>query len=176
VRVAEVEADGGERLVTLEVHERVDAVVAGVGRVGEAPRTEVDRDEAVRLETHVLGAGAGRDGELGRRLETLAAQVGGEDPRAVAAHLGGAPVGVAVVHEPGGLRRLGPHRLLGCQGGRHDPDHAVAADPGASVGEQRDLAGHEVVGAVEVGHEDEVVLGAVPLGEGQCVSHAGHCP
>ena len=61
-----------------------------------------------RLEPHDLDAGPGRDGELVGRLEALAPQVGGEDPRAVAAHLGEAAVGVAVVHEP--PRRAAPGR------------------------------------------------------------------
>ena len=66
---------------------------------------------------------ADRRGAVG---EALVDQVAGEEPDAVAAHLRERAVGVAVVHEPLGVRR-----------GRADhPQHAVAADAGAAVAER----------------------------------------
>ena len=61
--------------------------------------------------------------------------------------------------------------LLGGRLGQHDPDHPVAADAASAVREGGGELAGEAVGAVEVGNEDEVVLGAMPLGEGDPVSH-----
>ena len=124
------------------------------------------------LEPDGLGAGPGRDGELVGGLEALASQVGREDPGAVAAHLGDAAVGVAVVHEPPRPAcACASTPRLGGQCRRDDPDDAVAADAGPAVGEPGGLLGGQLADALEVGHEDEVVLGPVPLGEGGLVSH-----
>ena len=67
---------------------------------------------------------------------------------------------------------LGPHGGVVGEVGRHDPDDAVTADAGPPVGQPRRSRGGEAEGAVEVGHQHEVVLGAVPLGEGEPLSHA----
>ena len=52
--------------------------------------------------------------------------------------------------------------------------HAVAADAGATVGERPDPVGRQLKAAVGVGHQHEVVLGAVPLREPQR-PHVSHC-
>ena len=120
-----------------------------------------------------LDPGARRDAERAAEDEPLAAQEGGEDAGAVAAHLGERAVGVAVVHEPLGLGRERPHGVVGRETGAHDADHPVGADARVPVGEPLHLGGGELERPLEVGHEDEVVLGAVALGEAR---HAGHSP
>ena len=121
----------------------------------------VDRDVAVGLDAHGAGAAARGDGELVPALEAGVDEVAGEDARAVAAHLGGAAVAVAVVHEP--ARVAGLVGDLGRHGGRHDAQDAVGAEPEAAVGERAHLRGVEARRGVGVGHEHEVVARAVPL-------------
>jgi hypothetical protein len=83
------------------------------------------------------------------------------DSDSVAAHFGDRSVGVAVVHEIG---RVGRHRpRFGLVLGPDDPQHAVGADARMPVTQGTDQRRTEVEGAVEVGHDDEVVPGAVPL-------------
>ena len=89
--------------------------------------------------------------------EAVVDEVASEEPDAVAAHLRERAVGVAVVHEPGGLGRARPQH----------PQHAVTADAGAAVAQRPDaiLGQLAVDRAVRVGQQDEVVLGAVTLEE-----------
>src|SRR5690606_26453845 len=99
-------------------------------------------------------------------------EVGAEHPDAVAAHLGGAAVGVGVVHEPFGARVVGEHSsTLGQLRGTHRADDAVAPDAEAAIregGELRVREGHLTVG---VGEQHEVVAGSVSLGEGDVDGH-----
>ena len=91
----------------------------------------------------------------------------GEDTDSVAAHLGQAAVVVVVVHEPFGSGR---GLLIGSgdpAGGRaHDADDAVCAEPGATIGQGGDGLRMHLQAAVIVEQQDEVVLGAVSLDEG----------
>ena len=59
--------------------------------------------------------------------------------------------------------------------GADHPQHAVAADPGPPVAQGGDEVGGEVAvhGAVGVGQQHEVVLGAVPLEEPERAAHVG---
>ena len=107
-------------------------------------------------------------------LKPLAAKVGREHPGAVAAHLRQRPVGVSVVHEPRSVRCEREHLRVVRQLGGDDADDPVAADPGAPVRERPDPVGGQGQAAVEVGYQDEVVLGAVPLCEPQR-PHVSHC-
>ena len=116
-----------------------------------------------RSEPHRLHPVAGRDGQLARLGPALVDEEAGEDPDAVAAHLDGRAVGVAVVHEPLGV--AGHRRGRGIRGCPDDPQHAVAADAGATVAEPLDALVGEVERAVGVGQQHEVVLRAVPLDE-----------
>ena len=128
--------------------------------------------DVVALEADAPHTRSCRDGEVVAD-ETLSPQPGREDAGAVAAHLRERAVGIAVVHEPLGLVGLGADVGLGGVGRADDADDAVAADAGLPVGEADDLLGGEVEPAVEVGHDDEVVFGAVALGESQ--RHGVHC-
>ena len=98
---------------------------------------------AVRLRPDQPGPAAGRDGELGPAHQVVVEQVPGEHPDAVAAHLGQAAVGVAVVHEPlrtvaASRRRVG--RVTAHPDGRSTPSapsparrsQSRAARPGVS--------------------------------------------
>ena len=70
-------------------------------------------------------AGSRRHRQAGRagRGEPVRHQVTGEDPDAVATHLGDRAVGVAIIHEPLSVRReTGGRRVLRTA---HDPQHAV---------------------------------------------------
>ena len=81
-------------------------------------------------------------GELRPGGQAVVEQVPGEHPDPVAAHLGDAAVGVAVVHEPLGappVGQAGPVPGLGPGRRRPDhPQHPVAADPGPPVADPRD--------------------------------------
>src|SRR5262249_40781508 len=112
-------------------------------------------------------------------------QVPGEDPEAVAAHLGGAPVVVAVAHDPlgrgagggarpaavrcrGGLASApgGPGTWPACQRlGPHRAQHPVGADAGPAVAQPRGQARRKPPVASWINQDDEVILGAVPLRE-----------
>ena len=162
VGVAEVDRQGGVGVAVADVHQRVETVALGRREVGQPPGPEVHRP-AVPDGADRLGPGPGGDDEVVGRLEPLAAQVLGEHAGAVAAHLRRRAVGVAVVHEPLRLRRLRAHgRLVGGLGGDH-PDHTVSPDAGPAVREPRHACRRQAESAVEVGHQDEVVLGPVPF-------------
>ena len=126
----------------------------------------VDGDR-VGVEGERLDARAGRD-----RQRVAGVDVGVRDEEvpehadAVAAHLAQRAVGVAVVHEPGRLAACRHRGRVVGRVGAHDPDDAVATDPGAAVAEAGHLLGGQLVLAVGVGHQHEVVLGAVALDEG----------
>ncbi len=107
----------------------------------------------------------GGDGERSGLREAGVHQVAGEDADAVAAHLGDAAVGVAVVHEPLGLVGQVHGGRIG--GGAHHPQHPVAADARPPVAERGDGLRADGQQPVVVGEDDEVVLGAVPLEEGE---------
>ncbi len=125
----------------------------------------------------------------GPSARPCADQVPGEHPDPVAAHLGDAAVGVAVVHEPlrPGRAARGPGRSIaapvradcpGCaadcagrarrpvSGAPYRPQHPVRADarPAGRTAGPRDAA-VSPAGAVRVEQDHEVVLGAVPLRE-----------
>ena len=106
---------------------------------------------------------------LRRVGQPLLDEVAGEDPDAVAAHLGDRAVGVAVVHEP--PRLVGVRRTVDDQLGGHDAQDAVGTDARAPVADPS----YDVIGqlhpALGVGQHDEVVLGAVPLEVAQAGSH-----
>ena len=118
-------------------------------------------------------AGADRDGTLGStrpssarcRPKTRMPLPHISDTRSVA---------VAVVHEPlgVGVPASGPSAA-----DADHPDHAVAADAGPSVAERDDPLGGQLAvdGAVVVGQQHEVVLGAVALEEGVRLSHRDPC-
>src|SRR4029079_1531133 len=105
----------------------------------------------------------GTEPQLALGQPAAVGEVGGVDPHAVAAHLGDAAVGVAVVHEP--LDVVGGHRALGERGPPHHPQHPVCADAAFGVAQRGDASGGEVEGTVGVGENDEAVLRAVPLAE-----------
>src|SRR5690606_19885443 len=136
---------------------------------GQEPRAHVDRVPAVVLLAHALDAGARADRDVvpaGEAHEPEPLGEGREDAHAVAAHLGDRAVGVAVVHEPDGVRVLGEHLArLGDEGRRDEADDAVAPDAPAAVGERAHELGREVELALRVGDEHEVVAGPVALGE-----------
>ena len=77
--------------------------------------------------------------QLGAVEPAAVGQVAGEHPDPVAAHLGDAAVGVAVVHEPldARLRR----RAVAERGPAHHPQHAVGTQPAAPVAERGHPAG-----------------------------------
>ena len=118
----------------------------------------------VLVDVHALHAAAGGDGEVALADVAGALEVAGEDAHAVAAHLGDGAVAVAVVHEPLGLGGQVPR--LGVGGGAHDVQQAVAADAGPPVAQRRDGGRGQLEGVLRVGDDHEVVLGAVPLEEG----------
>src|SRR5450759_227867 len=177
MRVAEVKTETGHGVVAMDLDHRIKALLAGTIGVHDAPVPEVDGDE-VALETDELDAPPGSDRELVSGLQALTTQVCREHPSPVATHLGRAAVGVAIVHEPPGLGTLIAYVLFGRRLRRDDPDDAVCADAGPAISDLSHLLGRHIVGAIEIGHQHEVILGAVALGESQLahVSHLGHCP
>ena len=113
----------------------------------------VHRDGAIGLHPDLPGPGPRL--HLQRRAlgQPMAEQVAGEHPDAVAAHLRDAAVGVAVVHEP--AARAGADR----------PQDPVRAEPEAPVAEPGDQFSGERQGTFRIGQDQEVVPGAVALGE-----------
>jgi hypothetical protein len=110
-----------------------------------SPKKRADH-AGLRLEGHRRGCAAGHAPGEPR-----------EAPRAVAAHLGLATVGIVVAHAevgsvPGGL----------------DSKQAVGADAAVAVAKAGDLVARDVEGAVAVIDHHEVVAGSVHLGEGKC--------
>ncbi len=101
------------------------------------------------------------------RPRTAAAQMGREDPHAVAAHLGHRAVRVAVVHVPvAGGHAVGQpvqHARGGGGAGGGDPQHPRGAQPAPPVAQR----GHAPRGQAQLGRgvaqQHEVVLGAVGL-------------
>ena len=147
---------------------------AGPGAVSDADLGLLQHLRGAHVDADPLGAEGQRlDPVTGRdrqRVARVDVGVGGEvepqHPDAVAAHLAQRPVGVAVVHEPDRVAAGGHRRRVVRRVGAHHPDHAVAADPGAPVAQRRHLLGGQLEPAVGVGHQHEVVLGAVTLDEG----------
>ena len=96
-------------------------------------------------------------------------EVAREHTHSVAAHLRDRAVAVAVVHEP---LRLGRHlHGLGVRGGPHDMQQTVAADARAAVAQGGDGGRGQVDGVLRVRDDHEVVLGPVPLEEGDPRAH-----
>ena len=98
-----------------------------------------------------------------------------EDADAVAAHLGDGAVGVAVVHEPvvgadlvgpPGMRQRVEDPRLHQRTGAGDPQQPVAADARTAIAQGRDQGFGQVEGGVGIGDDDEIVLRAVALDEG----------
>ncbi len=149
----------------------------GPSRAEDGGRAHVHADLAVRFHADLADPGPGRHRERRPGGQAVLQQVAGEHADAVAAHLGDAAVGVAVVHEP--LRRAGfrgasgrgtgfPRSRwpgAGQRGGTDHPQHAVRPDPGPAVAQPRGGGRREVMLAAGVGQDHEVVLGAVALGE-----------
>ena len=170
VGIAEVNGQRRKGLVAVDVDEGVEAVALGRLRVCEMPRSEVHGVQ-IALDPDGLGAGARGNGELLGGLESLAAQIGSEDPGPVAAQLRCRTVGVAIVHEPPGRPGLVSHVLLArCLRGK-DSDHAISTQARAPVRQEGNFGVCEGQRAVEVGDQDEVVLGAVALGESEGARH-----
>ena len=177
MRVAQIQTETGHGVVAMDLDHRVKALLAGTIGVHDAPVPKVDCDE-VALEMDELDAPPSGDRELVGGLQALTTQVCREHPSPVATHLGRAAVGVAIVHEPPGPGTLIAHVLFGSSLRRDHSDHAVCSDAGPAIGDLPHLLSRHIVGAIEIGHQHEVVLGAVALGESQLahVSHLGHCP
>src|ERR1019366_2101681 len=176
MRVSQVQTQTRHRVMSLDLDHGIETVRPSTVEVHNAPAAEVDRDQ-VTVETDQLYARAGGDGELVGSLQALTAQVSGEHPTSVAAHLGGAAIGVAIVHEPTGLGTLVAHVLLGCSLCRDDTDDTVGTDACPAVGEASNMICRHVARTIEIGNQHEVVLGAVALGEMQLagVSHLAYC-
>ena len=152
-------------------------------RPGHRDAAHLGRDVPVFLEPDPAEPAAGRDGEGGPGDQATLGQVPGEDTDAVAAHLGGAPVVVAVVHEPlgcgaglgawaaavrcrGGLAPApGPGARPGQRLGPHRAQHPVGADAGPAVTQPRGQVRRKPLVARWINQNDEVILGAVPLRE-----------
>ena len=150
----------------LGLHHGVKPALAGRIRVDELPGTHVHR-VSVDKPGHDLEPGPGADEQLGshRQIDKfLAHEEVHEHADTVSAHFGDRAVGIAVVHEPAGLR-LGREDLptLRQAFGGHRADQSVAADAAAAVADRRDLFGAQVVFVCGVGDEHEIVSGAVPL-------------
>ena len=99
-------------------------------------------------------------------------EVPGEDPDAVAAHLGDAAVGVVVVHEPLGARVFGESggTLGDGSATAHRADHPVGADTEMPIGQIAATArASRSILAVGVGEQHEVVARALALGEVEVV-------
>src|SRR4051812_48486955 len=96
------QARGGLPMETRRPSEGLPGTSGGAGAL-EDGRAHVYRHVTRFAQLDALEAGAGEDLELAGGSETVVDQVAGEDPDAVAAHLGDRAVGVAVVHEPLGL-------------------------------------------------------------------------
>ena len=136
------------------------------GGLGEhLGRAHVDGD-LVCVEGEGLDPVTGRDRQRVARVDVgVGDQEVAEHADAVAAHLAQRAVGVAVVHEPGRRpARLHRGRVLG-RVDAHHADDAVAADAGTAVAQPGHLLGAQLVPAVGVGDQHEVVLRAVTLDE-----------
>ena len=98
-------------------------------------------------------------------------EIADEYPGAVAAHLGEAAIGIAVVHEE--LGRLDAGHGLVEMLGADDSKHSVGADPGMTIAQEAHLLGCDAAGTVEIGEHHEVVAGAMALDERHFVDR-GH--
>ena len=163
MRVSDTNAE--TRASHLEVarpHERLSPV--------EPPPAQIGR-KAVGKPVHIDDARARTDSDRltrGESDELLLDQEPCEDADAVAAHLRDAAVGIRVVHEPlgifVGLEKGAP---LGDAPRAHGSNDPVGADAKPSISQSRALRRVELERPVGVGHQDEVVAGAVALGESQ---------
>ena len=151
-------------------HQAVLATLTGSLTVNEAPRTHINR-VALFGARHSLHAGTGTnlDGLAHLKLnQALSAQVLHERAHTVAAHFSDRAVTVAVVHEPDSVRVLLEQLLTRAGGGATgSTNEAVRANAEVSVAS----AGYQLGGkgnfCVLIRQKDEVVTGAVTLGEGQ---------
>jgi hypothetical protein len=74
MRVAQVQAQAGHRLMAMNLDHGIKALFAGSVGIHDAPVAEVDGNE-IALEVDDLDAAPGGDGELVSRLQTFAAKV-----------------------------------------------------------------------------------------------------
>ena len=114
-----------------------------------------DRDLAVAHERRHR-AGIRHESQLCWRADAVREREGREAARAVAAHFGAGAVGVEVDHAGVGSGRI--IRSL-------EQEHAVGTDAEAPVAKGRDLFGRERDRAGTIVDHDEIVSGAVHLGE-----------
>ena len=161
VRVTHVDAQAGEARAR---HRRG-------GHAGDNSVAHLDGNDRVvvieGMDLHLFRARAGADGELICVDEAVGAQVMRKDAAAVAAHLGHGAVRIAVVHEP--VRAVAVDRLdlagVEERARADDTQKAVAANTGAAIAEYGDALGCDGRRGVQIGDDDEVVFGAVALGE-----------
>ena len=141
---------------------------SGFGRPMSAVTTSPSMVSTLIPSRVATGIGCGRVGQA------LLDEVAREDPDAVAAHLAGRAVGVAVVHVPLGVGGLA-HVV---RRGADHTQYAVAADAGPPVAQRAHPRGVEVAvdGPVVVGQQHEVVLRAVPFQERVVGGHPSIVP
>ncbi len=124
-----------------------------------SPGGQADLDVVRAVDLAVEHAARRREAARGRR-KAARVRERHRAARAVAAHLGLAAVGIVVRHAEVGTRD------------RADDDEPVAADALAAVAQRGDaLAGQPAGGQVAGQDHDEVVAGAVHLGEGHALAH-----
>ena len=170
MRVAHRNGQSGARsLQAAGGHQAVLATLAGGITVDEAPGTHVNG-------VAFLGAGDGLHTGAGTNLHGLAdlklnqalgAQVLHKGSHTIAAHFGDGAVTVAVVHEPHGVRVLLEELLAAARrGASGSANEAVCADAEVAVAGAGYQLGGEGNFCVLVRQKNEVVTGAVTLGEG----------
>jgi hypothetical protein len=118
---------------------------------------------------------AGPDRQLLAMREARRPQVPGHDPHPVTAHFGDRSVGIAVVHEPLGVRAEVSILVERCA--THYPDHTVGGQSGVAIGQPAHRRCVQIgeKDAVRVGKQHEVVLRAMALDERDPLLHGRRC-
>jgi hypothetical protein len=146
--------------------------VCGTGTQQAGPAhvdADVGRDLISAVDDHCPGAGQRSDHELVARLQPAGPEIVREHPRAVAAHLRGRAIAVAVVHEPvprtHTCRQMVQHsRGDGGTRGGH-PQHPVRTETAATIAQGSHRLRSQLQPGRQVDKNHEIVLGAVPFGE-----------
>jgi hypothetical protein len=128
----------------------------------ESRRPHVDRDRAVGFERRFDHAGTGPDADRASLGQALVVDEADETPRAVAALLDLAAIGI---EDPIAEIDAGPV-------GRLDDQDLVGADAEAAIGQPADLAHIERERTIDAVDHHEVVAG--PLHLGKAHSHGAH--
>jgi hypothetical protein len=131
----------------------------GDGFGPQADLTQIHRDQATTRYPHLFQACAGGYGELTALDQLVIQKMTREEPQPIAAHLRQRAIGVAIVHEPQpGIEIMAWHLPSS-----HYPQHAIRPDTGVPITELSDHFRSQLLHAMWIVDDDEVVAGGMTL-------------